>query len=60
MIIKNLKIEILAGNSLKMGVGAGFGISSTLAAFGKECTWSNINTPVAVQFHEIFVTKMMN
>ena len=30
MIIKNLKIQMLAGNSLKMCVGAGFEISSTL------------------------------
>ena len=30
MIIKNLKIQVLAGNSLKMCVGAGFEISLTL------------------------------
>ena len=30
MILKNLKIQILVGNSLKMCVGAGFEISSTL------------------------------
>ena len=30
MIIKNLKIQMLAGNSLKMCVGVGFEISSTL------------------------------
>ena len=30
MIIKNLKIQMLAGNNLKMCVGAGFEISSTL------------------------------
>ena len=30
MIIKNLKIQMLAGNSLKMYVGAGFEISLTL------------------------------
>ena len=30
MLIKNLKIQMLAGNSLKMCVGAGFEISSTL------------------------------
>ena len=32
MIIKNLKIQMLAGNSLKICVGAGFEISSTLEA----------------------------
>ena len=30
MIIKNLKIQMLAGNSLKMCVGIGFEISLTL------------------------------
>ena len=34
MIIKNLKIQMLAGNSLKMCVGVGFEISSTLVIFG--------------------------
>ena len=33
MIIKNLKIQMLAGNSLKMYVGVGFEISLTLAVF---------------------------
>ena len=32
IIIKNLKIQMLAGNSLKMCVGAGFEISSTLVS----------------------------
>ena len=30
IIIKNLKVQMLAGNSLKMGVGVSFEISSTL------------------------------
>ena len=34
MIIKNLKIQMLAGNSLKMCVSVGFEISSTLAMCG--------------------------
>ena len=33
MIIKNLKIQMLAGNSLKMCVGVGFEISLTLVNY---------------------------
>ena len=32
MIIQNLKIQMLEGNSMKICVGAGFEISSTLEA----------------------------
>ena len=35
MVINNLKIQMLAGNSLKMCVGVGFEISSTLGRLNK-------------------------
>ena len=36
MIIKNLKIQMLAGNSLKICVSVGFEISSTLVGMLSE------------------------